>query len=145
MVLKMRLSMEQAHPSDPIFLRLVPVAQVAERAVMEMVEFDVRAAAVVRMDPRSGGGTWGSGFRRGQGTYSSKFWLFIYNRISLGPGGSGATLMHPGGGGGGGILINGNGPDIPAQSGNGYGYGAGGSGIGFGAGGGAGSGTDNDH
>ena len=93
--------------------------------------------------PRTGGGTWGSTFRHGQGTYSSKFWLFIYNRISFGPGGSGATLMHPGGGGGGGILINGNGSDIPAQSGSGYGFGAGGGGIGFGAGGGAGGAGDN--
>ena len=42
--------MEQTHPSDPIFLRLVPVAQVADKAAMDLVEFDVRAAEVVRMD-----------------------------------------------------------------------------------------------
>ena len=45
--------MEQTHPSNPIFLWLVPVAQVVDKAAMELMDIDVRAAVedlMVQMD-----------------------------------------------------------------------------------------------
>lgn len=87
---------------------------------------------------RTGSGTWGSGARTGQGSFSARLLLFTRNRLSAGAGGSGAVGCSVGGGGGGGVLFNGNGPinSTPAQNGQVNPSGRGG--VGFGAGGGAG-------